>query len=670
MYQMETGNVAGVALSETRTKSPDGVVTSDNPETKQNQVDIRATSWEMCCLTSMLPFAIYYGFVNITTSALAVYLVSQTTTIEKQFGLSSSQIGVLLGMNDVGYLTMVIFASYFGRNSHIPRVLSVCCCLYGVSALICAAPHFITNYSLDSLSSLNASTNFSSTDEGRLCSTSSLPPDTGECTSDQKNFYSGAKTVAIALISSGMLLQGMTKAPSFPLLGTYIDDNVPKTKSGFYIGIVNTVGIIGPAVSFGLGGVISRLYVTLEETTLTPRDPRWIGAWWLGFLVVGSLAIALSLPICLFPRKLANAPQENNPGTSPSGEHRQGSLTQRAALSIKGILPAMLCLAKNPVYVLFTIGTSIRAFVLYSEVAFGPKYMQIYYGLSIFKSNIIVGFGAVGFGAASTFLSGVLTRKLKLGLGGCLKAVCITQGVDCLLLAIGVVLVCPQGEIQQFDINNQSYPFTVFSTGNSSPCYAGCHCDAAKFFPICGADGANYISPCHAGCMDKGPKGYMDCLCISNATADPLNHQAVDATPGLCESECSLHNVFTVLLFLTTFVSGSGAIPTVMVPIRATESKDKSLAIGISAFFRAIIGFLIAPIIIGYIIDTSCRLWNTSCSRAGSCDLYDVMDYRLKYHGLSAGGGVVYMLFYVLTYVSFVRGGGEKAFGEKIQRSE
>jgi hypothetical protein len=37
---------------------------------------------------------------------------------------------------------------------------------------------------------------------------------------------------------------------------------------------------------------------------LTPEDPRWIGAWWLGFIVFGASAIMMSFPIFFFPASL------------------------------------------------------------------------------------------------------------------------------------------------------------------------------------------------------------------------------------------------------------------------------------------------------------------------------------------------------------------------------
>lgn len=33
-------------------------------------------------------------------------------------------------------------------------------------------------------------------------------------------------------------------------------------------------------------------------------DPRWIGAWWLGFPVIGLLILVFALPLMCFPQRL------------------------------------------------------------------------------------------------------------------------------------------------------------------------------------------------------------------------------------------------------------------------------------------------------------------------------------------------------------------------------
>ena len=36
------------------------------------------------------------------------------------------------------------------------------------------------------------------------------------------------------------------------------------------------------------------------------EDPRWIGNWWIGFLVGGILTVVLSVPILCLPKHLPN----------------------------------------------------------------------------------------------------------------------------------------------------------------------------------------------------------------------------------------------------------------------------------------------------------------------------------------------------------------------------
>ena len=40
---------------------------------------------------------------------------------------------------------------------------------------------------------------------------------------------------------------------------------------------------------------------------LDKRDPRWIGAWWLGFVICAAGFAVTSLPVLLFPSKLTHA---------------------------------------------------------------------------------------------------------------------------------------------------------------------------------------------------------------------------------------------------------------------------------------------------------------------------------------------------------------------------
>lgn len=43
------------------------------------------------------------------------------------------------------------------------------------------------------------------------------------------------------------------------------------------------VRILGPALGFILGSFCTMIYVDLSmDPPITPADPRWIGAWWLG----------------------------------------------------------------------------------------------------------------------------------------------------------------------------------------------------------------------------------------------------------------------------------------------------------------------------------------------------------------------------------------------------
>lgn len=56
-------------------------------------------------------------------------------------------------------------------------------------------------------------------------------------------------------------------------------------------------------------GIMDGVCVCGHRTELTPENPLWVGAWWIGFLAGGAAALLIAFPILGYPQQL--------PGTSP-----------------------------------------------------------------------------------------------------------------------------------------------------------------------------------------------------------------------------------------------------------------------------------------------------------------------------------------------------------------
>lgn len=71
-----------------------------------------------------------------------------------------------------------------------------------------------------------------------------------------------------------------------------------------------------------------------EHIHLTPKDLRWVGAWWLGFLVASCLIFIAALPYFFFPRSMPkevgiNTLTENAPKLRQQQQdcpHRAGAI--------------------------------------------------------------------------------------------------------------------------------------------------------------------------------------------------------------------------------------------------------------------------------------------------------------------------------------------------------
>nr|CAD7575247.1 unnamed protein product [Timema californicum] len=71
------------------------------------------------------------------------------------------------------------------------------------------------------------------------------------------------------------------------------------------VGMVLSLRMLGPAAGFAFSSFCLSLYIDPTLTpVIKPTDPRWLGAWWLGWLVLGALMIVFAFLISWFPREL------------------------------------------------------------------------------------------------------------------------------------------------------------------------------------------------------------------------------------------------------------------------------------------------------------------------------------------------------------------------------
>ncbi|XP_071142524.1 solute carrier organic anion transporter family member 1C1-like [Mytilus edulis] len=593
-----------------------------------------------CCATLKI-FTVFYSISALMTSTLSVYIASQITTIEKQFGFTSTQSGLLMSCNDIGYLAVTLFVSYFADILHAPRVLSFSTLLFGAAGMICAIPYFVSP--MYSKSILSKTSNVSRSGDsfgkmmssGQLCKASSIFDQSNSnmsCSSQSdSNTSLGVANeftpVAMTLIAIGMIVQGIGKSPRNAFITTYIDNNVKKTQTAIYIGSVMAVAIFGPVLGFGFGGLFSKIYVTLEDVDISPRDPRWIGAWWLGFLTFGIGSLLTALPVMCFPKRFHVKQTKVN--TKVLKKKRKIRMIE----GTRGFFKDLFGLLRNKLYVLINVSRCMILIVVSGSVAFGPKYIETQFTLPAWKSNLVIGVTriiAVSFG---TFVGGYITSKKKLPPLGCGRLIVILSLFTIVHYFILMFLGCPTPKIIGYDRN---------FTNASDTCTSNCNCNSEGYFPVCGSDNKNYFSPCHAGCSSTSKsQGFTNCTCI-----DPT----ATATPGLCSTDCQMLVPYLVVTCVFSLVEAIAIMPSFMFMLRSVKEKQKGIAIAMFAFISTLLGWFLGPVIFGEIIDMCCKIWSSRCGVKGSCALYNNLNFRYAIYGFSLILRCIVLIVEIVTY--------------------
>ncbi|XP_029989080.1 solute carrier organic anion transporter family member 2A1 [Sphaeramia orbicularis] len=587
------------------------------------------------CFTMKL-FVLCHGFLQFAQLMYSAYFKSTITTIERRFGLSSSSSATITAFHEISNTCLIIFMSYFGSRVHRPRFIGVGGLVMGFSALFMTLPHFVSKpYEYDSVLH----------DHHDICSPVRNSSNNATCDIDKTSRLSDSEHVLI-LMGFAQLTFGIGTVPIQPFGISYIDDFSSSGGSSLNMGLMFALSVFGPAFGFVVSSGMLRIYVDVDKTgfgaeqELTPSDPRWVGAWWIGLLINAAILFITSIPFFYFPRKMP--PEENVVG--PESNVNDDFTDDVSFCKFIARFPRrLLSFLLNPLYMLMVLAQCCFSSVVAGLSTFLNKYLEQQYSVPLGYSSLLVGLGNLPAAAVGILFGGFLLKMNvippKRIVVFCVAVLMISTVICIPLFFLG----CPNQKVTEVNYN---------LNGSLSRCYSSCSCPESAFNPVCGSDGIEYVSPCHAGCsgFTRDPNNthkvqmYTDCKCVSG--------NLTEAKPTPCPKVCPSYLIFIVisLIACAALVGNFAYVPMYKILLSHSLHEEKPFALGIQFLVIRMLAWIPAPVVFGKVIDLSCTWWKRMCGKKRSCAYYDNYLFRNRYIGLQVGYkllGITMLLLYI-----------------------
>ncbi|KAK7479082.1 hypothetical protein BaRGS_00029674 [Batillaria attramentaria] len=525
-----------------------------------------------------------------------------TTSIERRFNLASARVGFISSAYDVSAAILGLIISYFGAGQHKARVVGIAVIISSAGSIVMALPHFITGpYRLgeDSTTSICERSGGGSGVWGN----SSLTPPPLTCAADGETYLSNYLYMFIL----GQMLHGVGGTTIYTVGVSLIDDSVAPSSTPMYLGILYGCAVIGPGLGYVVGVLLlplrisnsretvrsvifgSRQYILLmlAYTQMTQDDPRWVGAWWLGFLFSAVVNLMLAIPIMCYGAELPTAKKIRltrqsqahagkitkyyTAGVSPSSSdiEQTKSFKHFCATSV-----SLLC---NPCFLFISLSMVTEGISLSGVATFMPKMIENKFRVSASTAAMLSGLAVVPGAASGQFMGGIIAKRLKLTIPGLIK-LCIV-GMTLSLITVAIVWI---------DCGQELY------VGVSSPY-------AFSSYVIC--------------------KQYSNCSCLEGAEGPAAN---LTVKTG-CRNSCTILYPFLILLFLLIGFTMIAVAPGDAIQLRCVPEEHKTYAQGLKLLIVRSLGTVVGPIITGRLLDNTCMVWRENCGGGSlSCWLYDI----------------------------------------------
>ncbi|XP_075409441.1 solute carrier organic anion transporter family member 1B3 [Tenrec ecaudatus] len=595
------------------------------------------------------------SFSFVAKALGGIIMKSSITQIERRFDISSSIAGLIDGSFEIGNLLVIVFVSYFGSKFHRPRLIGIGCIIMGTGSILTALPHFFMGYYRYSKGhnvnpSANSTSSFSFCSMSQNVSLIRTPPEImgHGCAKE-----SGSHMWMYVLL--GNMLRGIGETPIAPLGISYIDDFAKEGHSSFYLGSLNAIAMIGPAIGFLLGSQFAKLYVDigyvdLSSIHITPKDSRWVGAWWLGFLMAGLFSIISSVPFFFLPSNL-NTPQKerkvsiSSHASQTNKEYKLKSKVvnyqQNVAVNVTGFIQSLKSILTTPLYVIFLALSLLNFSAFVGSITYIFKYIEQQFGQSIAEANFWIGLITMPTLSGGFLIGGYIIKKFRLSLVGIAKLAFVAFMVALVLQLFNFLLMCETKPVAGLSLTyDGKKPVPTHENVPLSYCNSDCNCDESQWEPVCGENGITYLSPCLAGCKftstTQKPKVFYNCSCVDiTAFQNRTNSAHLGECPRIDKCKRNFY-IYIALQVIVSLCTALGSTPGMMLVFKNVQPELKSLAVGFHSLTIRSLGGILAPIYFGALIDRTCLKWSVNnCGKRGTCRLYNSKLYGYSYFGMA-----------------------------------
>ncbi|XP_017464094.1 PREDICTED: solute carrier organic anion transporter family member 4C1 isoform X2 [Rhagoletis zephyria] len=497
-------------------------------------------------------FMAVYGLLGTIQAMSYMYFVVTLTTIEKRFKIPSQTTGIILSGNEISQILLSLILSYIGGQRNRPRWIAWGIVFCGLSCYILALPHFIYGAGDDALhltveylqeQSLHNLENVTST-LTLINSSMSIQNSQELCglTKSSQECESLLSIVPLILIFLSQFVLGIGNTLYYSLGQTYLDDNTKKANTPLMLAVAMALRMIGPIVGFFLGYVSLNMYIDpSKKPIIDNKDPRWLGAWWFGWMILGTLMVLFSGLIGLFPKQLPKKRPEHYNSHLPrmmrleelkkeDGIPLGSTLSLNVALDanaagpvdpdfpkLKDFPKALMRLLRNKLLIYNIISGVFYILGAAGYMTFLSKYMEVQFHKTAQTATVVVGPVSIMGMVIGLIGSGIIISKKRPSPSKVLMWNVIVGCVYILGQTSYIFMYCGDSISLQ---DGGSYNFTT-------QCNSNCSCNNVAYSPVCHeASDTTFFSACHAGCKtwDSKLKIFSNCSCVdaSDYTTTPI----------------------------------------------------------------------------------------------------------------------------------------------------